>query len=182
MWCPLLTAVLRTILMCRCAVLKALRSMIGGYSNLERTTDQFQNNNAHIVSVLEAAQAAANASNGGFEVSWAQGVQVNSLDTTGIASAVAAAQDADVAIVVVGDSAEGVGYDGRCVIACTARLCAQRECNTAALLHCVVALLTVWLLYGRSAVLYGCCTSYDGTLEGLAVTMLWPCVWWWWWR
>lgn len=64
------------------------------------------------MSVLEAAQSAANASNGAFEVTWAQGVQVNSLDTTGIADAVRTAKAADVAVVVVGDSAEGVGYDG----------------------------------------------------------------------
>lgn len=52
-----------------------------------------------------------------------------------------------------------------------ARLCAQCECYTAALLHHVIVLLTVWLLDGCSDVLYGCCTRYDGTLEALAVSM-----------
>jgi thiamine biosynthesis lipoprotein ApbE len=69
----------------------------------------YMDNSAHIVSVLEAATTAANASGGAFDVTWSPGVAVNSLDATEIPAAVQAAAAADVAIVVVGDSAEGVG-------------------------------------------------------------------------
>ena len=69
-------------------------------------------NHAHVVTVLEAAQAAANASNGALEVSYSPGVKVQSVDTSGIQHAADTAKAADVAVVVVGDSAEAVGYDG----------------------------------------------------------------------
>ena len=49
-----------------------MRGYLGGYSNLERTTDAYLDNNAHVVTLLEAAQAAANASGGAFSVSYAQ--------------------------------------------------------------------------------------------------------------
>ena len=65
-----------------------------------------------MVTVLEAAQTAANASNGKLSVSYSPGVKVQSVDTSGIAHAVASANASDLAIVVVGDSAEAVGYDG----------------------------------------------------------------------
>ena len=48
----------------------------------------------------------------GLEVSWSSGVAVQSVDTSGIPEAVAATKAADLALVVVGDSAEAVGYDG----------------------------------------------------------------------
>ena len=90
----------------------AARSMIGGYSNLERLTDAYLDNSAHIVTLLEAAQAAATASKGQLEITFEEGVAVQSTDTSHISAAAAAASAADVAIVVVGDTAEGVGYDG----------------------------------------------------------------------
>ena len=90
----------------------AQRAMLGGYSNLEEQTDAFLDNNAHVVTVLEAAQAASNASEGKLEVTFSPGVAVQSVDTSGIPHAAQTASDADLAIVVVGDSAEAVGYDG----------------------------------------------------------------------
>lgn len=64
------------------------------------------------MTVLEAARAAANASDGALEVSYSPGVKVQSVDTSGIQHAADTAKDADVALIVVGDSAEAVGYDG----------------------------------------------------------------------
>ena len=90
----------------------AQRAMLGGYSNLEEQTDAFLDNNAHVVTVLEAAQAAAKASEGKLDVTFSPGVAVQSVDTSGIPHAAQTASDADLAIVVVGDSAEAVGYDG----------------------------------------------------------------------
>ena len=40
-------------------------------------------NHAHVVTVLEAAQQAANASNGALEVTYTPGVKVQSVDTSG---------------------------------------------------------------------------------------------------
>ena len=85
----------------------AQRAMIGGYSNLERSTDVFMNNQAKIVTLLDAASADPR-----FNVSYTAGVAVQSTDTAGVQAAVEAAKAADVAVVVVGDTAEGVGYDG----------------------------------------------------------------------
>ena len=90
---------------------EAMRSYLGGYSNLERATDAALDNHAHVVTVLEAALSAANASGGAFNVSWAAGVDSRSFDTSGIAPAAALAAAADVAIVVLGDGGESVGYD-----------------------------------------------------------------------
>jgi beta-glucosidase-like glycosyl hydrolase len=91
----------------------AQRAMLGGYSNLEQQTDAFLDSHAHVVTVLEAAQRAANASDGKLEVQFSQGIaMIESVDTSGIAHAAATAKAADVAVVVVGDTAEGVGYDG----------------------------------------------------------------------
>ena len=90
----------------------AMRSYLGGYSNLERSTDAVLDNHAHVVTVLEAAMNAANASGGAFNVSWAAGVDSRNFDTSGIAAAAALAAAADVAIVVLGDGGESIGYDG----------------------------------------------------------------------
>ena len=65
-----------------------------------------------LLQVLEAAQKAANASQGKLKVTYSPGVVVQSVDTSGIAKAADSARAADLAIVVVGDTAEGVGYDG----------------------------------------------------------------------
>lgn len=90
---------------------EAMRSYLGGYSNLERATDAALDNHAHVVTVLEAALAAANASNGALNVSWAAGVDARGYNTSGIAAAAALAAAADVAVVVLGDGGESVGYD-----------------------------------------------------------------------
>ena len=90
----------------------AMRGMLGGYSNLEQQADAVQDNHAHVVTLAEAAQTAAAASGGKFNVSWALGVQQQGYDTTGIAAAVALAESADVSILVLGDGGESVGYDG----------------------------------------------------------------------
>jgi hypothetical protein len=87
----------------------AQRAMLGGYSNLEQKTDAFMDNHAHVVTLLEAAQGAAKASGGRLKVSYTPGVAVQSVDTSKIGEAVAAAKAASLAIVVVGDTAEGVG-------------------------------------------------------------------------
>ena len=78
----------------------AQRAMLGGYSNLERSSDVRDDNHAHVVTVLEAALAAANASGGALSVSWAAGVDFTGSDTSGIAPAAALASAADVAILV----------------------------------------------------------------------------------
>ena len=88
---------------------EAMRSYLGGYSNLERASDASLDNHAHVVTVLEAAAAAGNAS--GFAVTWAPGVDARSFDTSGIAAAAALAAAADAAVVVLGDGGEAVGYD-----------------------------------------------------------------------
>lgn len=49
---------------------------------------------------------------GAFSVSWAAGVAVEGFDESGISAAAQLAAESDIAIVVVGDTAEGVGYDG----------------------------------------------------------------------
>jgi beta-xylosidase len=90
---------------------EAMRSYLGGYSNLERATDAALDNHAHVVTVLEAALAAANASGGALNVTWAAGVDARGPDTSGIAPAAALAAAADVAVVVLGDGGESVGYD-----------------------------------------------------------------------
>jgi beta-glucosidase len=90
---------------------RAMRGQLGGYSNLERGEDALEDNHAHVVTVLEAAQGAAAASGGAFAVSFTQGVEQAGFDASGIAAAVAAAAAADVAIVVLGDGGESVGYD-----------------------------------------------------------------------
>jgi beta-glucosidase len=90
---------------------EAQRGMLGGYSNLEQATDALNDNHAHVVTLLEAAAAAANASGGSFSVAWQQGCDVSMWDDSGFAAAVAAATAADVTIFVGGDSAEAVGYD-----------------------------------------------------------------------
>ena len=89
----------------------AMRSYLGGYSNLERSTDAVLDNHAHVVTVLEAAMNAANASGGAFNITWAAGVDSRNFDTSGIAAAAALAAAADVAIVVLGDGGESIGYD-----------------------------------------------------------------------
>ena len=100
----------------------AQRAMLGGYSNLEQSTDAFLDNHAHVVTVLEAAQQAANASQGKLKVTYSPGVAVSSVDTSGIAKAAETASSADLAIVVVGDTAEGVGckYTSNPPVACGA--------------------------------------------------------------
>ena len=90
---------------------KAMRGMLGGYSNLEQGADAEADNHAHVVTVLEAAQAAAAASGGAFNVTYAQGVEQSGFDVSGIPAAVAAAAAADVAVLVLGDGGESVGYD-----------------------------------------------------------------------
>jgi beta-glucosidase-like glycosyl hydrolase len=89
---------------------RAMRGMLGGYSNLERNEDAEADNHAHVVTVLEAVQAAGAAR--GFNVSYAEGVAQAGFDAGGIPAAVAAAAAADVAILVLGDGGESVGYDG----------------------------------------------------------------------
>jgi len=73
----------------------AAAATLGGYSNA----------GSHVVTVLEAVQAAANAS--GVTVSFSVGADTDTYNATLIPSAVAAVEGADVAIVVVGDSSEG---------------------------------------------------------------------------
>ena len=90
---------------------RAQRGYLGGYSNLERTTDALLDNSAHVVTLLEAAMAAANASGGALNVSFAQGVDQQDFDVSGIPAAVAVASAADVVIAVLGDGGEAVGYD-----------------------------------------------------------------------
>lgn len=89
----------------------AMRGQLGGYSNLEQTSDALLDNAAHVVTVLEAAVAAANASSGSFSVSFAQGVHQSGFDDSGIASAASLANASDVVIAVLGDGGESVGYD-----------------------------------------------------------------------
>ena len=48
----------------------AMRSYLGGYSNLERSSDASLDNHAHVVTVLEAFIAAANASGGALNVTF----------------------------------------------------------------------------------------------------------------
>lgn len=88
-----------------------MRGYLGGYSNLERASDAALDNNAHVVTLLEAAQAAANASGGAFAVSYAQGVDQQALDESGIPAAAALANASDLVIAVLGDGGESVGYD-----------------------------------------------------------------------
>ena len=87
----------------------AMRGMLGGYSNLEQTTDALADNHAHVVTVLEAAQTAGAAQ--GFNVSFAAGCKQSGFDTSGIAPAAALAAASDIAVVVLGDGGESVGYD-----------------------------------------------------------------------
>jgi beta-glucosidase len=81
----------------------AISAMLGGYSNA----------GAPVVTVRAAAEAAANASGGALSVSYSRGCNIDDYNTSLIAPAVAAAAAADVAIVVVGDSADGYGQ-GSC--------------------------------------------------------------------
>jgi len=85
--------------------------MLGGYSNLEQQADASGDNHAHVVTVLEAAQAAAAASGGAFAVTWAQGAAQRGYDASGIAGAAALAGAADAVVLVLGDGGEAVGYD-----------------------------------------------------------------------
>ena len=90
---------------------RAMRGQLGGYSNLERAEDALADNAAHVVTLLEAAQAAALASGGAFNVTFAQGVEQSGFNASGMPAAVAAAQAADLTIAVLGDGGESVGYD-----------------------------------------------------------------------
>jgi beta-glucosidase-like glycosyl hydrolase len=90
---------------------EAMRGMLGGYSNLEQAADAAGDNHAHVVTVLEAAQAAAAASGGAFNVTWAQGAAQRGYDASGIAAAAALAGAADAVVLVLGDGGEAVGYD-----------------------------------------------------------------------
>ena len=91
---------------------KAMRGMLGGYSNLERNEDAGGDNHAHVVTLLEAAQAAAAAAGGAFNVTYAEGVAQAGFDASGIPAAVAAAAAADIVLLALGDGGESVGYDG----------------------------------------------------------------------
>ena len=95
---------------------KAMRGMLGGYSNLEQSTDALLDNHAHVVTILEAAQKAANVSEGAYSITWAQGVEQSGFNTSGIAAAVTVATESDVVILVLGDGGESVGYD--CSVSC----------------------------------------------------------------
>jgi hypothetical protein len=64
-----------------------------------------------ILQVLDAVQAASNASGFSFTVVAAQGVAQSGFDTSGIAEAAAMAASADLVITVLGDGGEAVGYD-----------------------------------------------------------------------
>jgi beta-glucosidase-like glycosyl hydrolase len=77
----------------------AYRAMAGGYSNL----------GARVVTVLDGLTAAANASGNAFRVDYSVGATPDSYNTSAIPAAVAAAAAADVAVVVLGDSACGYG-------------------------------------------------------------------------
>lgn len=77
----------------------AVRAMNGGYTNLGATT----------YTVFDGVVAAANAAKGAFALSFTTGATPDSYNTSGIAEAVASAKAADVAIVVLGDSACGYG-------------------------------------------------------------------------
>lgn len=87
----------------------AQNGMIGGYSDLG-SSDMSADNHAHIVTMLEAVRSGVAGKN--ISVTYNHGVHVGSLDTSGISDATTAANQSDLAIVVVGDSAEGVGYNG----------------------------------------------------------------------
>eukprot|EP01045_Picozoa_sp_COSAG04_P015577 COSAG04_NODE_1240_length_7596_cov_17.241697_7_plen_408_part_00 len=89
----------------------AQNGMIGGYSDLGGG-DMAQDNHAHIVTMLEAVQQGVAAAALNISVSYNHGVHVGQLDTSGIGPAQTAANQSDLAIVVVGDSSEGVGYNG----------------------------------------------------------------------
>jgi len=89
----------------------AMRSQLGGYSNLERVTDAVLDNHAHVVTLLEAALAASSLSGGAFNVTWASGVQQQGYDMSGIMEAVSLAQASDLTIVMLGDGGESIGYD-----------------------------------------------------------------------
>jgi len=88
---------------------KAMRAMLGGYSNLESNNDALADNHAHVVTVLEAALAGG--AKDGYSVSYEMGVAQQGFETTGIAAAVALANSSDVAVLVLGDGGESVGYD-----------------------------------------------------------------------
>ena len=89
----------------------AMRSQLGGYSNLERTTDAVLDNHAHVVTLLEAALAASSLSGGAFNISWASGVEQQGYDVSGIQAAVTLAQSSDLSILMLGDGGESIGYD-----------------------------------------------------------------------
>ena len=89
----------------------AQNGMIGGYSDLGGG-DMAQDNHAHIVTMLEAVQQGVAAAALNISISYNHGVHVGQLDTSGIGPAQTAANQSDLAIVVVGDSSEGVGYNG----------------------------------------------------------------------
>lgn len=81
----------------------------GGYSD-QGNGDMSADNHAHVVTMLEAVRSGTAGKN--ISVSYNHGVRVGQLDTSGISAAQNAANSSDLAIVVVGDSAEGVGYNG----------------------------------------------------------------------
>jgi len=90
-----------------------MRGYLGGYSNLERATDAALDNSAHVVTLLEAAAAAANASGRRLQ-RWpgrpASGPQ--SLDESGIPAAVGTRRMRRTSpLLVLGDGGEAVGYD-----------------------------------------------------------------------
>ena len=95
----------------------AMAAMQGGYSNQERGSDSSLDNYGKVVTVLDAALAAANASSssstGGakLNISWAQGVGQTQMDTSQIPAAAALAASSDIVIVVLGDGGEAVGLN-----------------------------------------------------------------------
>jgi beta-glucosidase len=89
----------------------AMRSQLGGYSNLERDTDAVLDNHAHVVTLLEAALVASSMSGNEFNISWASGVEQQGYDISGIPEAVTLAQASDLSILMLGDGGESIGYD-----------------------------------------------------------------------
>ena len=87
--------------------------MQGGYSNQERGSDASLDNYGEVITVLDAALAAANASAGAakLNISWAEGVGQTQMDSSRIPAAAALAAESDVVIVVLGDGGEAVGLN-----------------------------------------------------------------------
>jgi hypothetical protein len=91
----------------------AMAAMQGGYSNQERGSDASLDNYGEVVTVLDAALAAANASSGAakLNISWAQAVEQTQMDSSRIPAAAALAASSDVVVVVLGDGGEAVGLN-----------------------------------------------------------------------